>query len=229
MPCFLSGVAAANSFAAAADVPVFEFSHQDGHVMAAVYSAGCAEKLTGKRFLAFHVSGGTTEVLLAEPSDEFFKLTLVGETADLNAGQVIDRIGVMLGLPFPAGPMLEKLALQNEKKIPPRKLSIDGTYTNLSGLENMAKRLYGETGDKALTAAFTLAFIADTLDRLTEGYLSAYGDMPIIYAGGVMSNSIIKARLLSKYDAGFAAPQLSSDNAVGIATLAKHRFYQTEG
>lgn len=227
MPCFLAGVAAANAAALTSGAPLYSFSHQCGHLMAAILSSGRREALE-RTFAAFHVSGGTTELLKVDFCGDGFHTTLVGGTRDLNAGQVIDRIGVMLGLPFPAGPMLERLALQNGKKLPPRKLSIDGTYTNLSGLENMAKRLYLESGDKALTAAFTLTFIAETLDKLTEGYLSIYGDMPIIYAGGVMSNSIIKERLLSKYDAGFATPQLSSDNAVGIATLAKHRFYQTE-
>ena len=228
MPCFLAGVSAANAASLASGAPLYSFSHQCGHLMAAVVSSGRNEVLK-KRFCAFHVSGGTTEILTVDFCKNGFDARLVGGTRDLNAGQVIDRIGVMLGLPFPAGPRLEELALQNEKEIPKRKFSINGTYTNLSGLENMARKLYEESGDKALTAAFTLRFIADTLDKLTENYFSEFGEMPVVYAGGVMSNSLIREQLSSKYDAGFAVPQLSSDNAVGIAMLARHRFYHTEG
>lgn len=227
MPCFLAGVSAANAASLASGAPLYSFSHQCGHLMAAIVSSGRYEVLK-KTFCAFHVSGGTTEILTVDFCKNGFDARLVGGTRDLNAGQVIDRIGVMLGLPFPAGPRLEELALQNEKEIPKRKFSINGTYTNLSGLENMARKLYVESGDKALTAAFTLQFIADTLDKLTENYFSAFGEMPVIYAGGVMSNALIKKQLSLKYDAGFAIPQLSSDNAVGIAMLAKHRFYHTE-
>lgn len=228
MPCFLAGVSAANAASLASGAPLYSFSHQCGHLMAAIVSSERYDVLE-KTFCAFHVSGGTTEILTVDFRGNGFDARLVGGTRDLNAGQVIDRIGVMLGLAFPAGPMLEKLALQNEKEIPKRKFSIDGTYTNLSGLENMARKLYEESGDKALTAAFTLRFIADTLDKLTENYFAKFGEMPVIYAGGVMSNALIQKQLSLKYDAGFAVPQLSSDNAVGIAMLAKHRFYHTEG
>ena len=227
MPCFLAGVAAASAAALTSSAALYSFSHQCGHLMAAVYSSGRKDLLSSS-FGAFHVSGGTTEILSVRFCGDGFSAELVGGTRDLNAGQVIDRIGVMLGLSFPCGPALEALALQNKKKLPPLRLCVNGTYTNLSGLENMASRLYGETNDKALTAAFTLSFIAETLDKLTEGYLAAYGDAPILYAGGVMSNTIIKEYLKEKYDAAFAVPQLSADNACGVAVLAKHKFYHTE-
>ena len=103
MPCFLSGRAAAESLAAGLLLPVEEFSHQNGHVMAALYGAD-AMPLIGKDFLAFHVSGGTTEMLFVRPKGRDFSIELIGETADLNAGQVVDRIGVKLGLSFLAVP-----------------------------------------------------------------------------------------------------------------------------
>ena len=110
MPCFLCGVSAAHSFASGIGVPVLNFSHQCGHIMAAAYSSGCADKLMSDKFLAFHVSGGTTELLLVTPTKDTISATLVGETLDLNAGQVIDRVGVSLGLDFPCGAKLEELA-----------------------------------------------------------------------------------------------------------------------
>lgn len=227
MPCFLAGVAAATAASLTSRAPLYSFSHQCGHLMAAVYSSGRADLLS-RPFGAFHVSGGTTELLSVSFRGDGFSAELVGGTRDLNAGQVIDRIGVMLGLSFPCGPALEALAIQNKEKLPPRKLCVNRTYTNLSGLENMAAKLYRDTNDKALTAAFTLRFIAETLDKMSESYLAAYGDVPLLYAGGVMSNTLIKKFLKEKYDAAFAVPQLSADNACGVAVLAKHKFYQTE-
>ena len=117
MPCFLSGIACAESIAAALGVKLYSFSHQCGHIMAAVYSSGSFDLLNGE-FGAFHISGGTTELVRVTPLDDGFNAEVIGGTADLNAGQVIDRIGVYLGMSFPAGPALEKEALKNEKKIP---------------------------------------------------------------------------------------------------------------
>ena len=106
MPCFEVGVAVARSIAAALKVPLYTFSHQRGHIVAALYSANKIDLLKEK-FLAFHVSGGTTEAILVTPDDEnIIKCEIVAKTLDLNAGQVIDRVGNMLGLPFPSGPEL---------------------------------------------------------------------------------------------------------------------------
>lgn len=220
MPCFLAGQASAEAAAMAAGCRAYPFSHQRGHIMAALYSAG-ALHLLGGRFAAFHVSGGTTEVLLCEPDDELIiKITEVGRTLDINAGQAIDRCGVMMGLHFPAGAELEKLALSYTGKIKKAKICVSGTDCNLSGLENKAAEMYRATGDKAATAAFVIDFVARTLGAMTDGLIKKYGSMPIIYAGGVMSCSIIKAFLAGdgRY---FAEPVFSSDNAAGIAYLAR--------
>ena len=230
MPCFLSGVAAANAFAAAADVPLFEFSHQDGHVMAAVYSAGCAEKLMGKRFLAFHVSGGTTEVLLAEPSDEFFKLSLIGETADLNAGQVIDRTGVMLGIDFPCGPRLEEAARSYSGKTEPCKITVRENETtgkiecNLSGVENKTAKMHAEGRSNEEIAAFVFDFIGKTILTMAKKAVEKYGEMPIVFAGGVMSNKLMRKSLSEKFEAYFAEPSFSADNAAGIALFCREKY-----
>lgn len=220
MPCFLSGLAAAESVASALGVPLYRFSHQCGHIMAALYSSG-SEELTNGTFAAFHVSGGTTELLLVRPDERGFYAEKVGGTRDLNAGQIIDRIGVFLGMPFPAGPHIEKAALSYNGKIPSKKVSVDGTFANLSGLENMAEKMYTETSDAAKTSAFVLEYIGNSIVGMCENFISAYGDMPFVFAGGVMCNSIIKEKLNKKFNAKFAEPMLSADNAVGIAELTR--------
>ena len=221
MPCFLSGIAAAESFATAASIPLLRFSHQEGHIMAATYSAGATHLLNSERFAAFHVSGGTTEVLLATPHARGFDIELFAATADINAGQAIDRIGVMLGLQFPCGKELEKLAEKNEKKVPKSRISVKDGYCNLSGLENMATKLWQESGDAALVAAFTQQFIADTLIAMTKELDARIPSLSIVYAGGVMSNRYLQSRLSERENTYFAEPQFSADNAAGIALLCR--------
>lgn len=218
MPCFLSGIACAESIAAALGVKLYSFSHQCGHIMAAVYSSGSFDLLNGE-FGAFHISGGTTELVRVTPLDDGFNAEVIGGTADLNAGQVIDRIGVYLGMSFPAGPALEKEALKNEKKIPKKKISINGMTVNLSGLENMALKLYSDTGDVSLTAAFVFDHIGRSISAILDAYLEKYGNGKVVCAGGVMCNSIIKNMLARSYDVCFAEAAMSADNAVGIAAL----------
>jgi len=224
MPCFLAGIAVAESIAVSAKIPLYKFSHQCGHLMAAIYSSCADELLQGDVFPAFHVSGGTTEMLSVKYQDTGFNTTLIGGTADLNAGQVIDRVGVMMGLPFPAGASMEALALTNNKPIPKKRISINGCKINLSGLENMASSLYKQSGDKALVSAFVLDYVARSLMALCEVYEQQHGKSVFLFSGGVMSNTIIKNMISERYTAHFAEPRLSADNAVGIATLALRQY-----
>lgn len=224
MPCFLSGEAAAHAFAAALDIPLHGFSHQSGHIMAALYSSGVAESLLCERFAAFHVSGGTTEMLLVSPRIGGFDVKLIGGTEDLNAGQAIDRIGVMMGLSFPCGRELERLAAENAKRIPRAQICVRDGFCNLSGLQNLAERLWRETSDPALVSAYTLSFIGDTLLEMTRQLDVRYPAIPIVYAGGVMSNGYLQSRLSERPDTYFALPQFSADNAAGIALLCRREF-----
>ncbi len=225
MPCFLSGRAAAESLAAGLGLSVEEFSHQNGHVMAALYGAD-AMHLIGKDFLAFHVSGGTTEMLSVHPHGQDFAIELIGGTADLNAGQVVDRIGVKMGLSFPCGPALEALAKENTKKVPKPRVCVKEGTCNLSGLENMALKMLADTGDKALVAAFVLEFIAEALAKMTAWGREQYPDIPVLFAGGVMSNRLIAENICRRFEnVYFSTPAFSADNAAGIALLcrAKHQ------
>ena len=221
MPCFLAGKAAAYAFAAGRGLPVYETAHQNGHIMAAMYSSGAAEKLMKGRFLAFHVSGGTTEVLLVTPNGTDFDVTLVGNTNDINAGQAIDRVGVMMGLAFPCGRELEALAAQYPHKTEKKRICVKDGHCSLSGVENIAKKLYDESQDPKRVAAFVFDFICRTLVEMAEQIIEKYGKMPVLFAGGVMSNKLMRAELGKKFDAYFAGPEFSADNAAGVALLCR--------
>lgn len=219
MPCFLVGINAAVCVGAATGKPVYRFSHQAGHVMSALYSAGC-EELINEKFIAFHISGGTSEVLLAVPDDEkIFSLHIIGGTSDLNCGQAIDRTGLALGLTFPCGPQLERLALKSEKKFSPRVHIKDGKFS-FSGLENQCGRAIDEGASPEDAARYCLEFVSATLEKAAEYAVKKFGELPIICAGGVMSDSIIAERLKRKFGAKFAAPEFARDNAAGVAVLA---------
>ena len=223
MPCFLVGKMAANCLGAALKVPVLPFAHQQGHVAAALYSAGRLD-LFRERFIAFHLSGGTTEALLVEPSAErIIRCTKIGGSMDLKAGQAVDRIGVMLGLPFPAGKYLEELALKSDRKFKIKPV-MKGTECCLSGVENKCRKML-ENGEKPEDIAlFCLKSVEAVLCGMTDATLSEYGKLPLVYAGGVMSNCIIRNTIENKYGGIFAKPEFSSDNAAGIAVLAAEAY-----
>jgi len=227
MPCFLVGEAVARMVAAVMQVPVYTFSHQAGHVMAAVHSAygyniAVTEKCISSPFLAFHVSGGTTEILLSEPEEKnLLQITKLGGTLDLNAGQLIDRIGVKMGMSFPCGAEMDILALEYSGKVRQDKIHVKNLQCNLSGIENKGEQLWKETGDKAAVSAYVLSFVGRTLEEMTEQLKVIYPDFSIIYAGGVMSSQYIR-RSLAKYGC-FAEAKMSSDNAVGTALLARQK------
>ena len=222
MPCFLVGQAVCEMISALYGIPSFHFSHQSGHIQAALYSAKLE---TSEQFAAFHVSGGTTEIVLAKPNESGFDVELVGGSSDLHAGQAIDRVGVKMGLKFPCGREIEKLALQNTKKLPSYKISVSELNCNLSGLENLSLKIFDETKDASLTAAFVLDFVAKTIEKLSLNLREKYGNIKIVYAGGVMSNKIIQGYLAKKLsDTYFAEPEFSADNACGTAILTYKKY-----
>lgn len=226
MPCFLAGRATVGAFAAACHAPIFECSHQDGHIMAALYSSGHAEELLQQPFAAFHVSGGTTEMLHVEPNENGFSVTLVGETADLNAGQAIDRVGVMMGLDFPCGKKLERLSDGFAGRVPKPKITVKDGVCNLSGLQNLAEKLWTETKDESAVSRYVLDFVGQTLRAMTANLDEKYPGISIIYAGGVMSNRYLQAMLGLRENTYFAEPQFSADNAAGVALLCRRNYFR---
>lgn len=218
MPCFLAGLGAAREMAAVLSLPLFTFSHQQGHVAAALLGAARPD-LFERRFLAFHVSGGTTDALLVEPDGKkVIACCPAAGSLDLKAGQLIDRVGVAMGLSFPAGPALEQLALKAEKVYAP-KPSMEGTSCHLSGAENQCRDMLRRGEPAAEIARFCLDWVRVTLTAMTEGLLAEYGDLPVVYAGGVMSNGILRRHLEQTFGGSFAPPAFSADNAAGIALL----------
>lgn len=222
MPCFTVGENTAKILSAVLRVPLFVFSHQEGHIAAALYSAK-RDDLFDKEFLAFHVSGGTTEAVIAKGDGYGFSVDMAAKTLDLNAGQAVDRVGLMLGLRFPCGMELERLAEQNTELIKVRP-TLKGCDCCLSGVENRCKKLLESGKSREYVAAFCIESIRVTLCAMTDAIFEKYGSMPVVYAGGVMSNKIIKNSFEEKYNAVFAEPVFSSDNAAGIAYLCYRAF-----
>lgn len=218
MPCFTVGSGFARALSAVMNVPLYAFSHQQGHIAAAIYSSKQLN-LFNEKHLAFHISGGTTEALIVTPDDEnILSATLVGKTLDLNAGQLVDRVGVMLELPFPCGKHIEQLALDFFGKIK-TKPTIKGCNCCLSGVQNICEKMYKNEVPKEEISAYVLKHIEDTLYKMTINIFEEYGKMPVLFSGGVMSNSIIRENLTEKLGAYFAQPDFSTDNAAGIAVL----------
>ena len=220
MPVFLAGMGYASVVSSALGVPLYEFSHQDGHVMAGIYSCGCFELLE-KDFLSVHLSGGTTEILKSRYEGRNFVHEIIGGTKDISAGQFIDRVGVKLGLQFPAGKALEQLALSADRaeKLP---VSVDGTYMSFSGVETKASRMADDFGDANALALGVLETVRDTLIKSINNAIKKTNTHNILVVGGVASNGIIRQGLTEQLDGGvhFAKTEYSTDNAVGIAYLA---------
>ena len=219
MPCFLCGEGLADSIGAVNDISVYKTSHQVGHILAALYSAGRLD-LVKKSFIAFHVSGGTTDCLLAEPDGEsIIKVTELGTSLDLKAGQAIDRVGLMLGLDFPCGKMLEELARKSGRKFKIKPV-LKGGSCCLSGVENKCRRMLDEGESPEDTAMFCLQYVYSAVREMTRHALKTHGAMPVVFAGGVMSDRIIRNKLESEFESCFAESDFSCDNAAGTAVFA---------
>ncbi len=220
MPCFLVGEGIASTIGCALGVDVFSFSHQQGHIAAALYSAGKTD-LLNQKFMAFHVSGGTTDLVLCEPDiNNIFKTNPIASSTDLKAGQAVDRIGVKIGLSFPAGAELEKLVIKSKKEYK-NKIKLINGECSLSGIQNKCEKMLSDGESKEDVAKYLFTFIADTVIAMTKHALGEQGNMPVIYAGGVMSNKLIQNKIRKEItDSYFAEPDFSCDNAAGVAYLA---------
>ena len=217
MPCFLAGETAGRILADTLGVPFFPCAHQQGHIAAVAWGAGRLE-LLDKPLLAWHLSGGTTELLHVEPEGVNVKATLLGGTSDISAGQLIDRTGVALGLDFPAGKTLDALSREG-KPVPGFAVKLNDLTFSLSGMENKVKDMVASGASAADVARFAVATVARTIRRVTDRALEQYPGLPVLCSGGVASNSLLRGALS---DAVFAPPVCSADNALGVAVLT-HR------
>lgn len=217
MPCFLVGLSHATLLSNALHVPLVEVSHQQGHVAASLWSAGHLE-LMDEPHLAWHLSGGTTELLLVEPEGKLVKCTKIGGTTDISAGQLIDRTGQLLGLPFPSGKHLDALSREAAGKDFFRVKCTDMTFS-FSGMQNKVQQHFEANGDPAETAAYALRCVAYGVFHATQQALKAYPGLPVVFSGGVASNTLLR-QVLEPLNPIFAQPQYSTDNAMGVAVLA---------
>lgn len=219
MPCFLTGMGVASALSTVNKKPVYYFSHQQGHIASVLQSTDNTD-LFGKKFIAFHVSGGTTEAVLVNPDNEkILKTENIFYSSDLKAGQAIDRVALSLGLSFPGGKELDALSRKSDKtfKLKP---SIKDNTVSLSGVENKCKKMLDEGEKYEDIAKFCIDYISCSLEKAVEYLKDKYGEMPLVFSGGVMSNSLIRERFTEKYNAVFTVPEFSSDNALGVAVLA---------
>ncbi len=216
MPCFTVGVSFASSLSSLLSVPLYLCSHQKNHIMAALVSSKNT-RLAAGGFFAYHVSGGTTDILLCRAGKDVFSVSKIGGTADISCGQLVDRTGIMLGFDFPCGKAVEKAAkgdLSGKIKLADR----DGYY-NFSGFQNKAQKLY-ESESAAEVCRFVLDTIYSFLLQSVDKMRGLYGDFPVIMSGGVMSNAKISAALVSARDGiYFSDPAYSVDNAMGTAYM----------
>ena len=220
MPCFVVGYSHAKLLSDALHVPLITCSHQQGHVAASLWSAGRLD-LMDTPHLAWHLSGGTTELLLVEPEGKNVCCTAIGGTTDISAGQLIDRTGQLLGLPFPAGKHLDALSAVAMKDDVFRVKCSELSFS-LSGVQNKVQQYYETCKEPAETAAFALRCVCFAVFKATENARKQYPGLPVVFAGGVASNSMLR-EMVAPLDPIFAQPQYSTDNAMGVAVLA-HRI-----
>ena len=226
MPCFMVGYSHAKMLADALSVPLFTCSHQQGHVAACLWSAGRMD-LMDKPHLAWHLSGGTTELLYVEPEDNNVRCTRIGGTTDISAGQLIDRTGQMLGLPFPAGKHLDILSREAVNK-DVFTVKCPELEFSLSGVQNKVQDYYVKCGNPCETAAYALRCMAKAVCKATENALKQYPNTPVVFSGGVASNSLLRG-MTARLDPVFAEPRFSTDNAMGVAILAKRAMEAENG
>ena len=219
MPCFLAGASQGQVLSQVLGVPFYAFSHQQGHLAAAAWSAGRLD-LLDRPFLAWHLSGGTTELLRVEPEEDgvAVRAEILGGTSDISAGQLIDRTGVLLGLSFPAGKEVEKLSRQAQKR-EYYKVKVNGLTFSLSGMENKVRQMVKRGEEPAEIAWFAQETVCRVVQACTKAAMEQYPGLPVLCSGGVASNGRLKELLRQNCGALFAQPQFSTDNAMGTAVL----------
>ena len=217
MPCFMVGYSHAKLLAAALRVPLIECSHQQGHVAAALWSAGRLD-LMSQSHLAWHLSGGTTELLLVTPDGRNVKCERIGGTTDISAGQLIDRTGQLLGLPFPSGKQVDLLS-REAVRTDAFRVKCAALDFSLSGVQNKVQQYHDSNNVPAETAAFALRSVCNAVVQATKHAMEMYPGLPVVFSGGVASNTMLRSAV-AELNPIFAKPEFSTDNAMGVAVIA---------
>ena len=145
------------------------------------------------------------------------KAEKLGGTSDISAGQLIDRTGKLLGLPFPAGKSVDALSRGSDCRDRYR-VKLHGLEFSFSGIQNKAEAFYAATNSPADTARFVMNCIVTCIADATRAALAEKPGLPVVFSGGVASNSMLRERM-REFLPVFAEPQYSTDNAMGIAVL----------
>ena len=227
MPVFLAGENIASVLAAAYKVPLFKTSHQEGHMMAGIKASAMPIK---EKFLAVHLSGGTSELLLVKSNNAGFDIELLGGTNDLHAGQLLDRSGVAMGLKFPCGPEMDRLALEYKGEKHILKSSVKGYNFSLSGgeAEVMRQVQKGEVENGAL-AQGVFALLGNSLTKIINKVVIEEDVHDVLLVGGVSGSQFLKEHLLKKISRNtklwFTPAYYAKDNAYGVALLGLKKYH----
>ncbi|QHI73738.1 tRNA (adenosine(37)-N6)-threonylcarbamoyltransferase complex transferase subunit TsaD [Aminipila terrae] len=235
MPCFKAGYGFGKAIADTLSIPFFMFSHQEGHLEAIRYYSSMNQKTP---YLAWHLSGGTCELLKVSDG----KIEIAGGSKDISLGQVIDRVGVLLGMNFPSGEEMDNVALQGKTLLEQKekmlsRIKMDGLYFNLSGIETQCSRIIQRQMEKRESLNQNL-LIKELFDKISETIISVsvnaakqFEINDIIFAGGVSCSKYISAEIKSSFEGKhtkiqFGRQELAGDNAVGVALLGGKSLWQ---
>lgn len=222
MPCFIAGMNECKIISSLLNCKMSYFSHQEGHLASAVRFTKLRDE---NEYIFFHFSGGTTEILIYSNG----KIKQIGQSDDISFGQLLDRTGNMLDYSFPAGEDIDKLALSfidngDYKNILP-KIKVNGLKFNLSGIETAVKNSELKN-DKKLISFMLMERILECIETIIKNASNEYGIKDFLFSGGVSSSWFIRNGIDSSFNnekgnlnVYFSSPELSSDNAVGIAFL----------
>ena len=226
----LVGVNFAKGFAYANKKPLVAVNHIKGHVAANYINGGIKAP-----FIAFVASGGHTSIIRASSCTDF---ETVGRTLDDAIGEAFDKTGRKMGLSYPCGAAMDRLAAKgdpNAYKMPPAHIR-DGSFNfSLSGLKTFTINLINTVGMKGETVNFSdlcaslTKSICDSVEHQLLRCLSEYKTDTLLAAGGVLANTHLRAALerMSKrhgIDLHMPPPYLCGDNGVMIAAAAKYEF-----
>lgn len=219
LPVFRVGASFGAALAHLIGVPFYETSHQEGHIRAGLFGG----ESPNETFLAWHLSGGTTELLLVKTFLGGFNIEKVGGASDLQVGQLVDRIGVALGAGFPAGKYLEELAQQSWSTESLPVVTKDLTIS-FSGPDSAGQRLLKSGISSSELARRVFNCISRSLIKVTLEAVRRYKVSRVLLAGGVASNELIRTafleeKALSEIKIVFAPKELSGDNAVGVGLI----------
>ena len=226
MPVFQVGFTVGSLLASALSVPFYETTHQRGPMAAAL--AGTALE-NEDRLLAVHLSGGTTDLLVMDSE----KVVQIGGSSDLHAGQLVDRAGVAMGLPFPSGEELEKLAVRGKSEgLLGCSLDKGDLTCHLSGAETKVQQwIQAGTMLREDIAREIYDLLARTLARMLKAGAEKTGLKKALVTGGVAASALLRQLLEERRlktrgcpEIVFGKPEMSGDNAVGVALIGAKRL-----